>query len=257
VRVRMTLAYDGSGFHGFAAQPGQRTVAGVLAGAIEAVVGQGVKLTCAGRTDAGVHAWGQVVHADLPAVVGRRQRPLDAGALARSCTAMLGPEVVVREAVVAAPCFDARRSAISRSYRYWIHNAPVPDPLLAHRAWHLAGSLERRAMEAATDPILGEHDFSAFCRRPSGGESLVRRVTDARWTKEPVTGGELLCFHIEAPSFCHQMVRSLVGLLVEVGRGRRRAGEMSWVLRSGDRSLAASPAPPHGLCLWEVRYPAS
>ncbi len=255
VRVRMTVAYDGSGFHGFAPQSGQRTVAGALAGAMEAVVGEPVRLTCAGRTDAGVHAWGQVVHADLPAVVGRRRRPLDAAALGRSCTAMLGPEVVVREAVVADPRFDARRCAVSRCYRYWIHQAPFPDPWLARWTWHLTTRLELRAMEAATDPILGEQDFSAFCRRPPAGGSLVRRVKEARWTRQVAPSGDLLCFHIEASSFCHQMVRSLVGLLVEVGRGRRRAGEVSWVLRSGDRSLAASPAPPHGLCLWEVRYP--
>ncbi|MGH9064100.1 MAG: tRNA pseudouridine(38-40) synthase TruA [Acidimicrobiales bacterium] len=269
VRVRLTVAYDGSGFRGFAAQPGQRTVAGDLAGAIARVVGHPVALTCAGRTDAGVHAWGQVVHADLAARAGGRPvrpgevagelvrpgRPLDPARLARSCNAMLGPAVVVREARVVPATFDARRSALTRSYRYTIQNGPVPDPLVAGRVWHVACPLDRRAMEAATDPLLGEHDFSAFCRRPPDGGSLVRRVVDARWVVQPGAGGDMLRFDIEASSFCHQMVRSLVGTLVEVGRGRRRAGDLSWILSARDRSLAASPAPPGGLCLWEVRYP--
>ncbi|MGH9102508.1 MAG: tRNA pseudouridine synthase A, partial [Acidimicrobiales bacterium] len=219
-----------------------------------------VALTCAGRTDSGVHAWGQVVHADLPTVVGgrrpgRRRRSLDVEAVARSCNRRLAPSVVVREARVVPDGFDARRQALSRSYRYTILNAPLPDPLMAGRVWHLTDPLDRRAMEAATDPLLGEHDFAAFCRRAPDGGSLVRRVLDARWRVRPAPAGELLCFSIEATSFCHQMVRSLVGTLVEVGRGRRRASDLSFVLRAGDRSLAASPAPAAGLCLWKVRYP--
>jgi tRNA pseudouridine38-40 synthase len=112
-------------------------------------------------------------------------------------------------------------------------------------------------MEQATDPLLGEHDFSTFCRRPPDGGSLVRRVHDACWTRGHggLGEGDLLRFEIEAAAFCHQMVRSVVGTLVEVGRGRKRAGDLGWILRSRDRALAASPAPPHGLCLWAVDYP--
>lgn len=264
MRVRLTVAYDGSGFHGFASQPGQLTVAGALAGAMERVVGHPVTLTCAGRTDAGVHAWGQVVHADVAAMVGagpgRAGRALDVAKLARACTTMLAPRVVVRDAAVVPASFDARRSALSRRYRYTILEAAVADPFLAATAWHVAGPLDLRAMRAATDPVLGEHDFSALCRRPGGhgsAVSLVRRVLEAGWGVAPAPGGvgALLRLDIEARSFCHQMVRSLVGTLVEVGLGRRRAGDLSWILRSGDRALAGSPAPPHGLCLWEVRYP--
>lgn len=245
-RVRMVLAYRGNGFHGFAAQPGQRTVAGELSGAIARMTGQQVHLVCAGRTDAGVHAWGQVVHTDLPAGV-------DPGQLARSCTKMLAPEIVVRSADVAPPDFDARHSAVSRVYRYTILQAPVPDPFLAGLAWHVEHSLDRRAMANATDPLLGCHDFSALCRRPPDRPDgpITRRVLDARWT-EP--GHHLLSFEVEAESFCHQMVRSMVGLLVRVGRGRARAGDVAGILSSGDRGLAGSPAPAHGLCLWEVRY---
>ncbi|HZD66312.1 MAG TPA: tRNA pseudouridine(38-40) synthase TruA [Acidimicrobiales bacterium] len=258
VRVRLTVAYDGSGFHGFAPQPDRPTVAGALAGAIERVVGAPVRLTCAGRTDAGVHAWGQVVHADLPAPLGddgEGTGALDPAGLARSCTALLGPAIVVREARVAPPGFDARRSALSRRYRYSILAGPSMDPLLAGRVWHVADRLDRRALAAATDPLLGEHDFAAFCKRPPDGGSLVRRVLDARWSASRVRAGELLAFDIEAGSFCHQMVRSVVGTLVEVGRGRRRAGDLVGILGAGDRSLAGPVAPPEGLCLWAVRYP--
>jgi tRNA pseudouridine38-40 synthase len=160
---------------------------------------------------------------------------------------------------VAPAGFDARHSAVSRRYRYSVLNSPSPDPFLATTAWHVEDRLDLRAMEQASDPLLGEHDFSTFCRRPPDGGSLVRRVLDARW----VTGrvgvggvgeGDLLCFEIEANAFCHQMVRSVVGTLVEVGRGRRRAGDLAWIMRTGDRARAASPAPPHGLCLWSVGY---
>jgi tRNA pseudouridine38-40 synthase len=252
VRIRLTVAYDGTGFHGFAAQPGQTTVGGTLGSAIEKVVGHPVRLTCAGRTDAGVHAWGQVVHADVAPARGR----LDLAALVRSCNAMLAPAIVVRDGGLAAAGFDARHSAISRRYRYSVLNSATPDPFLATTAWHVEDPLDLRAMEQASDPLLGEHDFSTFCRRPPDGGSLVRRVLDARWTRGDggLGEGDLLRFEIEAGAFCHQMVRSVVGTLVEVGRGRKQAGDLTWILRACDRSLAGSPAPPHGLCLWAVSY---
>ena len=245
VRVRLVVAYLGTGFRGFAAQPAQRTVAGVLAAAIERHVRHTVELTCAGRTDAGVHAWGQVVSCDLRAGT-------DLAALARALNRSLGPAVVVRSAEVAPPGFDARRSATGRRYRYSIVNRPAPDPFRAATAWHVAAPLDLAAMRLACDAIHGEHDFSSFCRRPPVPASLVRVVRDARWVDE---GDGVLRFEIEATSFCHQMVRSVVGTLVEVGRGRRRAGEMAAVVRAGDRAAAGQMAPAHGLCLWEVTYP--
>jgi len=250
VRVRMTLAYDGFGFKGFAAQPGQKTVAGTLSSAMAKVVGHQVTLTCAGRTDSGVHAAGQVVHADLSPERGR----LDVDALVQSCNRMLSPRIVVREAALVDDTFDARRSATSRQYRYRVLTSPVADPFLANTSWHLGQSLDMRAMRMAADALIGEHDFSAFCRRPpdlAPGEPLVRRVIDSRWEAE---GEMLLSFWIEATSFCHQMVRSVVGTMVEVGRGRRTAADMVAALRSRDRGRAASPAPPHGLCLMAVSY---
>ena len=247
----MTVAYDGSGYRGFAANRDVRTVGGDLAAAIAKVLGHDVTLTCAGRTDAGVHAWGQVVHFDTG--VGP-----DTAALQRALNKMLAPAVVVRSVGLTAPGFDARRSATGRRYRYTVLNRPLPDPFLAATTWHVAEPLDVRSMTLACDAVIGAHDWTSFCRRPPGAErpgvapSMVRVVRDARWLD---LGEGLLRFDIEASAFCHQMVRSLTGTMVAVGKGRTRAGEMSSVIRARDRSLAAEPAPPHGLCLWEVLYP--
>ena len=251
VRVRMTVAYDGSGYRGFAVNLGVRTVAGELAGALGRVLGHEVALTCAGRTDAGVHAWGQVVHFDTPATP-------DPVALQRSLNKMLAPTLVVRAAALAAPGFDARRSATGRLYRYTVLNRPLPDPFLAATTWHVDEPLDLGSMILACDPLLGEHDWSSFCKRPPGPDpergprSMVRVVRQAGWTD---LGVGVLRFEIAASAFCHQMVRSVVGTLVAVGRGRMRAGDIAALIRAGDRAKAAEPAPPHGLCLWRVTYP--
>jgi len=249
VRVRMLVAYEGSGFHGFAAQPGQRTVAGVLAEAIERVTRHPADLTCAGRTDRGVHAWGQVVSLDLPSST-------DLESLQRSLLKLCGPSIVVRELGVAPPDFDARFSATGRTYRYTVLNRSVPDPFLATTSWHVAAPLDLELLSLACDPFLGEHDFSAFCRRPKAGPgdapaSLVRRVRRAGWTD---LGDGLLRFEVEANAFCHQMVRSIVGTVVAAGHAHIKAGDIRGILRSGDRAAAAPIAPPEGLCLWHVSY---
>jgi tRNA pseudouridine38-40 synthase len=245
----MLVAYHGGGFHGFAAQPGQRTVAGVLTEAIERVARHPVELACAGRTDRGVHAWGQVVSLDLSPEV-------DVAALHRSLVKLCGPEVVVRAVSAAGPDFHARFSATARTYRYTVLNRAVPDPFLASTSWHVPAPLEPELLALACDPFLGEHDFSAFCRRPKvrGDEdppSLVRRVLRAGWTE---LGDGLLCFEIEATAFCHQMVRSIVGTVVAAGHADVRAGDIRGILRSGQRAAAAPIAPPEGLCLWHVDY---
>ncbi len=255
VRLRLVVAYDGSGFRGFAAQPGLPTVAGALCDAIATVARHPVTLTCAGRTDAGVHARGQVVHVDVDPGV-------DPDALAKAANAMLAPRVVVRRAEVVDDSFDARRQARARRYRYLVLEAAAPDPLLAPVAWHTKHALDLRAMRAAADALLGEHDFRAFCRRVPGtsaDEPIVRRVLDARWDEVSAPdavgeGARLLRFGIEAQSFCHQMVRSVVGTLVDVGRGRYRASDVVWLLSAGERSHVSNIAPPHGLCLMSVDY---
>lgn len=243
VRVRLTLAYDGSGFRGFAPQPGQPTVAGALGDAIATITRTRADLTCAGRTDAGVHARGQVVHVDLPDDV-------DLADLHRRLNKMLRPRIAVVELTLAPSDFDARRSATGRRYRYLVLNRPVHDPLMATSAWHVGELLDLRSMELACDPLYGEHDFAAFCRKAEG-RSTTRRVSEARWRD---LGDGLLQFEIAANAFCHQMVRSIVGTLVDVGLGRKKAGDMAWILRSCDRANAGQVAPPHGLVLWEVTY---
>lgn len=251
VRVRMVVAYDGSGFRGFAEQPDVPTVGGTLRAALERVVRHPVELTCAGRTDAGVHAWGQVVSFDA------RAAGFDALALRDALNKLCRPAIAVREVAVAPVGFDARFSATSRAYRYTVLRRDVPDPFLAGTAWHVPEPLDLRAMVLACDPLIGEHDFRSFCRVPKVGAgepapSMVRRVIDARWED---AGDGVLRLHIEATAFCHQMVRSIVGTLVDVGRSRLHASDVMAILRARDRQAAGQLAPPHGLCLWRVRYP--
>ena len=262
-RWRLLIAYDGAAFRGFAVQPEVPTVAGALRQALErtARLDEAPHITCAGRTDAGVHARGQVVHVDLPAI------PYDGPGLARALNRQLAPEVVVRAAEPVGPEFDARRSATGRAYRYLIWNAPEPDPLLAPIAWHVRDALDLGSMRTASDVLLGTHDFRSFCRRRPGtdaAEPIVRRVTQARWSVDegPETGdarrgtgeGRLLRFDVAAGSFCHQMVRSLVASLVEVGRGRENAAGLMERLRAVTRHRMADPAPAQGLCLISVAY---
>src|SRR5262245_5378353 len=253
VRVRLLVAYDGSAFHGFALNRGVPTVAGALTDAVQRVLGHEVVLTAAGRTDAGVHAWGQVVSFDAPA------DGLDLERLQRSVNGLCGPAIGVRAAEVAPPNFDARLSAIWRRYRYTILNEPAPDPFLAGTTWSIPPPLDVRALRLACDPLIGEHDFSSFCRRPKPPEgappaTLVRRVISARWDEVGDADRRLLRFEITANAFCHQMVRSIVGTLAEVGLGRRSAGSIMGTLRAKDRARAGQLAPPHGLCLWEVGF---
>ena len=250
--MRMTVAYDGSGFHGFAAQPAVPTVAGALIEALAKVTGQTVALVAAGRTDAGVHAWGQVVSFDLDGGEEPVPRP-DTDRVQRSLNGLLAPAIAVRSVAIADPGFDARRSARARRYRYTVLTRPDPDPFLARTSWHVPGPLDVAAMRLACDPVIGEHDFSSFCRPPRRvpDASLVREVLDARWDD---LGEGVLRFDIAARAFCHQMVRALVGTMVAMGTGRRRPGEMAAILRARSRAAAVDLAPPHGLCLWEVVY---
>lgn len=240
---RLVVAYDGTGFRGFAAQHDQRTVAGALTKALQRVLHHEVELSCAGRTDAGVHAWGQVVSFDAPP-------GLDPDRLQASLNGMLGPEIVVREAELARPGFDARHSAKWRHYRYTVVNRPVPDPFLDRYAWWVAQPLELHALRLAADPFVGEHDFASFCRRQEG-TSLTRRVLLSRWSEQ---GDGVLRYEVRANAFCWQMVRSIVGTMVDVGLGKRRPGDVLAIVRARDRAAAGQLAPPEGLCLWEVGY---
>jgi tRNA pseudouridine38-40 synthase len=187
-----------------------------------------------------------VVSCDLPEAT-------DLEALARRVSSILAPAVAIRSAQWAEPEFDARYSAAWRHYRYTVLNTPRPSPFLAPTAWHVAPPLDVLAMRLGCDPLIGEHDFTSFCRKPKladGSEPvLVRRVREAAWTD---LGDGVLRFEIRANAFCHQMVRSVVGLLVEAGMGVRHAGDISAVIRAKDRAAAGRLAPPQGLMLWHV-----
>lgn len=241
--LRLDLAYDGTGFRGYARQEGQRTVQGELESALVTVLGAPVSTAVAGRTDAGVHARGQVA-----SVV--TEGAMEPERLRRSLNGLLGPEVSVREVTVVPDDFDARRSARWRSYRYALSVDPVPDPFTRWFTWETGRRLDLDAMSRTAVHFLGERDFTAFCRsRPP--RSNLRRVEEARWED---AGAGRLHFWVKANAFCHQMVRSLVGLCYDVGRGFTDVTEVSGIVDSGDRSRVATVAPPHGLVLWEVGY---
>jgi tRNA pseudouridine38-40 synthase len=244
VRMVAVVSYDGSGFHGVAINPGVRTVLGEFVEAVERCTGAVIECVCAGRTDTGVHARAQVLSFDLPP-------DTDAGRLQRSLNALLHPEVVVLLLQPApSASFHARFDASWRQYRYFVLNRAVDDPFLGRTAWHVADPLALDLMNLACDPLIGEHDFSSFCRRVGDG-SMTRRVMSARWHP---SGPDVVCFEIRASAFCQQMVRSIVGLLVDVGRGRRRAGEVAGIQRARNRAGVGQLAPPRGLFLWTVGF---
>lgn len=239
---RVDLAYDGSRFHGYAKQPAVRTVQGDLEAALEPHTG-GVETFVAGRTDRGVHATGQVVSFAFDGA-------LDTDRLRRSLNRRLGPEIAVLDLAAAAEGFHARFSATGRAYTYLVLEREAPDPFLATTAWHIGRSLDEEAMNAAAAHLVGEHDFGSFCRR-SGDRSTVRLVRHAEWSRRRP---DLLAFDIAASSFCHQMVRSVVALMVEVGRARIDPGAVPAIVAAADRSVAKGTAPPHGLTLVGVDY---
>ncbi len=244
-RYRLLVAYDGTDFHGFAAQRDQRTIAGELHAALTRALRTDVELACAGRTDAGVHAWGQVV--SFTAVPG-----VDLDRLRASLNRLVGQGIVVRAAESVGADFDARHSARWRAYRFTIVNRPDPDPFLARYAWHVPTPLDLAALRLGADPFVGEHDFSSFCRKGPDGSTTMRTVTHSSWHD---LGDGILRYDIQANAFCWQMVRSVVGTLVEVGTGKKRPGDILAIMRAGDRAVAGVVAPAHGLVLWEVGYP--
>lgn len=239
---RLDLAYDGTGFRGYARQDGQRTIQGELESGLETVLGILPSTSVAGRTDAGVHAKGQVVSFDV-------EEDIDGPQLARSLNGILGPEIAVSAVTRVDDGFNARFSATYRRYRYLMSLAPAGDPLTRHEVWHVGRPLDIAALQAVAAAVIGEHDFSTFCRSVEG-KSNVRRVDEAWW--EP--GGELLTFWIQANAFCHQMVRSLVGFAYDVGRGFTPVASVPEIIELGDRSRVVTVAPPHGLTLWEVGF---
>lgn len=248
--VALTVTYDGDGFSGFARQPGLRTVQGAVEAALSTALRREVETTGAGRTDAGVHALGQVMSFDGDVA----DPPL--AQLRRSITALAGPGVVVREVRRARPGFSARFDAISREYRYRLVVGSVPPLFLAGRAWHVTGELDVAAMRAGLECLVGEHDFRSFCTAESAeGKRTVRRIDSIEIFAEEQLGEESLVVRIVGNAFLHSMVRIIIGTLVEVGQGRKSPEWVAEALAAQAREAAGPTAPPHGLTLWAVEYP--
>lgn len=239
---RLLVAYRGDGFHGYARQPEVRTVQGVLEDALTRLAGP-VETFVAGRTDKGVHATGQVVSFVT-------DTDLDPERLRRSVNRQVGPEISVLDVRAVADTFHARFSATGRAYRYRLLNREVPDPFRAATTWHLPHPVSIDAMNSASSAFVGEHDFASLCRSAEG-RPTVRDVLWARWRRVE----DLVELSVAATAFCHQMVRSMVALTVDVGRGRVDADSVPQILAARDRAGARGAAPAQGLTLVAVSYP--
>lgn len=238
VRVRLDIAYDGTDFSGWAVQPGRRTVQGVLSDALSRIARAPVTLTVAGRTDAGVHATGQVAHLDLRSVPE-----------ARRVNAALPPDVRVLTCTAVPAEFDARFSALWRRYAYRIVDE-VANPLRRRQVLAWPRSLDVEAMDRAAAKLVGEHDFVAFCRWREGATS-VRAVQSFDVVRDDAE----IVVTVQADAFCHSMVRSLVGALIAVGEGRHDEAWPASLLARTSRANEVTVAPPHGLTLVAVGYP--
>lgn len=249
--VRLDLAYHGGQFAGWAAQPGLRTVEAELQQALAQLFDARVALTVAGRTDAGVHAWGQVASFEAPG------EPPEA--LARALNALTGDDLVIKRADPAEDGFDARGDARSRTYCYRLLAAPVPDPFERGLSLFWPYPLDLAGLERCAQALLGRHDFTAFTPTQSKHVRFEREVERAEWRRRrpeggPGRDGELLEFWIEAGAFMHKMVRVLVGTMLEVAGGRRDQGDFERLLAGAPRDDAGDTAHAHGLFLASVRY---
>ena len=245
MRLRLDLSYDGTGFRGWATQPGLRTVQGEVERAIATVLRlpQSPQLTCAGRTDAGVHARGQVAHVDLDDV--------DPPHLERRLRRLLPEDISLRSLSIAPEGFDARFAALERRYAYRMFDGPSgPDPLTRTSVVRWSRRLDVDAMNAAGDLLVGEHDFAAFCKRREGA-TTIRTLLQLGTTRD----GDHLETTVRADAFCHSMVRSLMGLLVAIGEHRYEPDWAVEVLSNAARDTRVKVMPPHGLVLEEVVYP--
>ena len=248
-RIALGLEYDGTDFVGWQIQPTGRSVEGTLAAAVSFVAGAPVTVRGAGRTDAGVHALQQVAHFDTSVTRTPRQWLL-------GINSNLPPDVAIRWVREVPASFNARRSAVSRRYRYTVLQQPARPALLRRRAWWLRQVLDCGAMTAAASAWLGEHDFSAFRGAGCQAKSPLRRLTSVAIARRTRGAGTLVTFEFTANAFLQHMVRNLVGTLVAVGSGELAPPEATRILELRDRREAGVTAPPEGLALVEVRYPA-
>lgn len=243
--IRLVLEYDGSAFHGWQCQKNGISVQETLADAIAAITGERVMPEGAGRTDAGVHALGQVA-------CFRTASRIPAARFADALNAVLPRSMAVTAAAEAPMGFHPRKHAIGKHYRYTVLRRPYRSALLEGRAWHVPAELDLAAMRRAAADLVGTHDFRSFCASGHSVKTYVRTIRRAEWTEVQEEG--LLRFDIEGSGFLYNMVRILVGTLVEIGRGKRPEGDIRMLLAAGDRRRAGITAPAGGLCMMEVLY---
>lgn len=245
MQLRLTVEYDGAAYQGWQLQPDGPTVQEVLEHAFATALREPVRVRGAGRTDAGVHACGQV------AAVRVTQVPANLRRLQRSLNALTPDDIAIRDLTLVDDDFDPRRQAKSRVYEYRIWNDDTPSPFWRRYAWHVVPPLDVPAMDAGAAELLGEHDFAAF----RGADAEILRTTVRRVLESRVQATHaMLVYRVEATAFLKHMVRNIVGTLVEVGLRQRLPGAMREVLAGRDRTRAGETAPPHGLTLVAVRY---
>jgi len=248
--IKIILEYDGAGFNGWCCQPGQRTVEAELKKAVNAVIGEPASLKVAGRTDSGVHATGQVVNFRTKADIPVSKLPLALGG-------HLPKDIVVKDARVASPDFDARRSAKARIYCYQIVNGSYVPVRKRKYAWHVKSELDVRKMKSAAKRLVGTHNFKSFCREEEYNKTFLRRVDYIRFTLRSLCDqkkSRSVEITIKANSFLHNMVRTIVGTLVQVGQGKVSPCAIKEILASKDRRRAGVTAPARGLTLIKVDY---
>lgn len=240
---KITIEYDGTGYCGWQVQPNGRSIQSTLEQAISTFFGATTRITGSGRTDAGVHALGQVANFLV-------EKDADAHRILRGLNALTPPDIAVTQIEGVSDAFDSRRDARSRVYEYHLLNRATASPFFRNRAWHIHEPLDRAAMKEAVAGLIGEHDFSSF--RAAGCEAAhpIRRIYQASWEQR----NDLLVFTIEGTAFLRHMVRNIIGTVVEVGRGGRSPRSFWDLLGAADRTQAGPTAPPHGLYLREVKY---
>lgn len=243
MRFKLIVEYDGTDYHGWQVQPNGATIQAAVEDAIRRLAGEAVRVSAAGRTDAGVHASGQVVSVAL-------QRPLSPETLLGGLNALTPHDISIRTVEAVPDDFDPRRMARTRLYTYRIWNARVPSPFWRRYAWFVSRPLDAEAMRVAATHLVGEHDFSSFQAAGCEAQHAVRRVLRSEVSRD----GRLITYTIEATAFLRHMVRNIVGTLVEVGCAQRTAADIPTLLAARDRTAAGLTAPPCGLCLTQVTY---